>query len=138
MKPKAGENVLITRFGEHLEIGMSLDGGLADDMGDERRQKTAGPFRGGYRNTFDHVTRDTGASIDRTFFGYDTIVVIHRFETQPIGREKCLDLSPETERTERKPLDIDYFSFCLHLVASFPILPVPPAVEQLRKCNKSL
>jgi hypothetical protein len=68
VKPKAGENVLITRFGEHLEIGKPLDGGLADDMGDERRQKTAGPFRGGYRDTFDHVPGDTCTSFYQAIF----------------------------------------------------------------------
>ena len=138
MEAEAGENSLVLRLSEYFEIGNALPGSVGDHMGKKRSEKTPGSLCGIDSHTFDEVSGQTSPSSDGTIFPKDTKIILNGLQTESISRKKSLDLPPETRRSHWDSLNVSYVSFCLHLLASFPILPVPPAVEQRYKCNKSL
>ena len=127
-KPEAQalEHRLVLRLGEHLERRTGM---VAHDARHQRDQESFTAHFRGYSQAFEDITGNAGTCHNGASGILHDIIRIKRFHSEPIGLEEPLYLITEEGRAQWHLHYVLSNLVCIHPAASFPILPVPPAME---------
>ena len=127
-KPKAQafKQGLVLGLGKHLERRAGM---LAHDARHQRDQKPLAAHFRGYGQAFEHVSGESGSCHYNSRRILHDIIRFKRFHSEPVGLEEPLYLITEERRAQWHLHYVLSNLVCIHPAASFPILPVPPAME---------
>ena len=126
VEAQALENRLVLRLGEHLERRTGM---VAHDARHQRDQESFTAHFRGYSQAFEDITGNAGTCHNGASGILHDIIRIKRFHSEPVGLEEPLYLITEERRAQWHLHYVLSNLVCIHPAASFPILPVPPAME---------